>query len=202
MGASAFELLQHSETGVPLTLAARLPALRPFFKDARTPGWAPNVRMLNSPAWFEAMMGDTTMKSDFNQVVLDLFDGNPRDAPLPAQYPASVLGGGWLADAGRGLLRLLATEEPLIQVHMVCGDVHEAAASIASQGRRQQERGLEEPLPPLPRRFHRISLSNVPDYTTMLPAFVHLLPLLAPWEPGSKVQCAGVCLSRSGGLGS
>lgn len=53
MPGSIDELRIHRETGVPSTLAARVPELRPFFTDASKPGWVPNVRMLNSLAWFE-----------------------------------------------------------------------------------------------------------------------------------------------------
>lgn len=53
MEGSAEEMALHNRFGVVPTLAAGVRDLMPFFKDPHRPGWAPNVRMLDSPAWFE-----------------------------------------------------------------------------------------------------------------------------------------------------
>jgi hypothetical protein len=113
-----------------------------------------------------------------------MFAFKPIDEGLLETQPAALLAGAWLADAGRGMLRLLNDADgPRLRMHFVCADIYDVAAAC---GHRRRDGGG-----PLPRLFNKILMSNIADYTTMLPAFVHLLPLLAPAAPDGSVRRAG-----------
>jgi hypothetical protein len=53
------------------------------------------------------------------------------------------------------------------------GDMHDVARSLVMQTGEREAAGL-------PVTFDRIFVSNVPDFTTLLPTFTMLLPLLKP----------------------
>lgn len=116
-----------------------------------------------------------------------LYKGAPRDHPACREHPASILGGAWLADAGRGMLQLLNAGEGRLQVHMSCMDIYSTAAAVAHPARKTQD-GEAGTLALPPQSFQRIYISHVCDYTTLLPAFTLLLPSLAQPPPESKVR--------------
>jgi hypothetical protein len=71
------------------------------------------------------------------------------------------------------------------------GDVTSVCADMQAKSRERTQSGL-------PSKFHRILLSNVPDYTGMLSIFVHASPLLADESKSLCPILRGNCLLNAG----
>jgi hypothetical protein len=140
----------------------------PGVKASSSSRWRPNVTLL-AEDWV-GFHGEPTWSFHPMSVVRQFYKTGAEDVEMARRLTPFQLMAAYLGDAARALWGLGSRGELVVRLHW--GDVHDVRGGP----------------------FDRIFISNICDYTTLLPTFVHLLPLLRPDAPARpKALLLHVC---------
>ena len=140
--------------------------------------WRPNVTLVSSDTPLEAMVPgkleeDHALSKSLTALhfcpfkALKLLLTQPGDATFLARHEAFRSAAVFFSEVALGLAGFL--EAGTLSVEMFLGDVHDLGSTRATES------------------LDRVLISNVPDYTTLLPSMIKLLPLLK-MTPGAALK--------------